>query len=186
MPAPVPALLGASLPRGQEKPFDALFLCEYPRVVAIAGRVIGDAHTAEDVAQEVFADFHRRHDPTAPFAAAWLHAAAVHRGLNHLRGGRRRARRELAQAERDEPSRSTDQRALDPQVLLDRKETRRHVRRVLAAIPRKYATVLALRHSGLSYAEVAAAMGVPAGQVGTLLRRAEIRFCQEMSHDSHD
>ena len=33
-----------------------------------------------------------------------------------------------------------------------------------------------LRHSGLSYAEVAAAIGVQAGSVGTLLARAEERF----------
>jgi RNA polymerase sigma-70 factor (ECF subfamily) len=40
--------------------------------------------------------------------------------------------------------------------------------------------VLALRYSGLSYAEVAEAMGIGVGQVGTVLRRAEARLKREV------
>jgi RNA polymerase sigma-70 factor (ECF subfamily) len=40
--------------------------------------------------------------------------------------------------------------------------------------------VLVLRHSGLSYAEVADAMGVGIGQVGTMLRRAEAALRKEI------
>ena len=45
-------------------------------MTAIAGRVLGDQAAAEDVAQEVFLDLHRRfgNDPGAQ-APAWLHAA---------------------------------------------------------------------------------------------------------------
>jgi DNA-directed RNA polymerase specialized sigma24 family protein len=42
------------------------------------------------------------------------------------------------------------------------------------------ATVLVLRHSGLSYAEVAAAMNVKQGHVGTMLRRAESALRKEV------
>jgi RNA polymerase sigma-70 factor (ECF subfamily) len=42
--------------------------------------------------------------------------------------------------------------------------------------------VLVLRHSGLSYAEVAEAMDVSAGQVGTMLRRAEAALRKEVEH----
>jgi len=48
-----------------------------------------DRAEAEDVAQEVFLDFHRHHSPTAPYAAAWLHRAAWHTALNRIRGRRR-------------------------------------------------------------------------------------------------
>jgi len=41
--------------------------------------------------------------------------------------------------------------------------------------------VLALRYSGLSYAEVAEAMGIVVGQVGTVLRRAEARLKREVT-----
>ena len=59
-----------------------------------------------------------------------------------------------------------------------RKES--EVRAVLARLPRHASTVLVLRHSGLSYAEIAEAMEVRVGQVGTMLRRAEARFRKEV------
>src|SRR5256885_16801796 len=78
--------------------FEALFVAEYPKVVGVANRVLVDRAEAEDVAQEVFLDFHRRHSPTAPYAAAWLHRAAWHTALNRVRGRRRRERREVLDA----------------------------------------------------------------------------------------
>src|SRR2546430_14948581 len=79
-------------------PFERLFLEEYPRVVAIAYRVLADRSAAEDVAQEVFLKFHRRLTPGDERAAGWLHAAAVHSALNVIRGERRRTQRETAHA----------------------------------------------------------------------------------------
>jgi DNA-directed RNA polymerase specialized sigma24 family protein len=40
--------------------FERVFRAEYPRVVAIATRVLGDGGRAEDVAQEAFLALHRR------------------------------------------------------------------------------------------------------------------------------
>src|SRR5437899_10430246 len=79
-------------------PFERLFLQEYPKVVAIAYRVLADRTAAEDVAQEVFLKFHRSHSPDSEHASGWLHAAAVHSALNVIRGDRRRAQRETAHA----------------------------------------------------------------------------------------
>ena len=64
-------------------------------------------------------------------------------------------------------------------------EQRQEVRQALARLPRKSATVLALRYSGLSYAEVAEALGVKTGQIGTLLRRAELALRKEMKDATH-
>src|ERR671936_1160989 len=79
-------------------PFERLFLQEYPRVVAIAYRVLADRSAAEDVAQEVFIKFHRSLSPDSERASGWLHAAAVHSALNVIRGERRRAQRETIHA----------------------------------------------------------------------------------------
>src|SRR5579859_1224745 len=79
-------------------PFEDLFMAEYGRVVAIANRVLADRDEAEDVAQEVFLDFHRRHPADAPYAGPWLHSAAVHTALNRVRTRKRRERRELVDA----------------------------------------------------------------------------------------
>ena len=76
--------------------FEALFRKEYARVVAIAQRIVRDADEAEDVAQDVFVSFYKKHPGDAGYAPAWLHAAAAHTALNWLRSRSRRATRESA------------------------------------------------------------------------------------------
>lgn len=161
--------------RPRDDAFEALFTREYARVAGIANRVLGDPHEAEDVAQEVFVDFHRLHSATAHFAPAWLYRAAVHKALNRVRGRKRRERRELAQAA-DETANT-----VDPQRELENSEDRRMVRQALGRLAPKPAAVLVLRASGLSYAEVAQALGVGTGQIGTLLRRAEAALRKEVT-----
>jgi RNA polymerase sigma factor (sigma-70 family) len=159
---------------GLPETFERLFLAEYARVVRIANRVLADGDEAEEVAQEVFLDFHRSHPADAEYAAPWLHRAAWHRALNMLRGNRRRLSREAAVAVPEVDF------GLDPAGLHQASAQRERVREAMRRLPRKSAAVLALRYSGLSYAEVAGAMGVSVGQVGTLLRRAELRFKSEV------
>jgi len=161
--------------RSDEAAFESLFKAEYARVVGIANRVLADPHEAEDVAQDVFVDFHRLHSATAQYAPAWLHRAAAHASLNRLRGARRRQKREVAQALEE------GERTLDPQKQLEVSEDRRHVREALARMAPKPAAALAMRASGLSYTEVAQALGVGTGQVGTLLRRAEATLRKEVT-----
>jgi RNA polymerase sigma factor (sigma-70 family) len=164
--------------RLDDEAFEALFTAEYARVAGIANRVLADPHEAEDVAQEVFIDFHRLHSASAQYARAWLHRAAAHAALNRLRGARRRQRREVSSQAADESS------AIDPQKQVEINEDRRRVRQALARMAPKPAAVLVLRASGLSYAEVGQALGVGTGQVGTLLRRAEITLRKEVSRGS--
>ncbi|GAC1470693.1 MAG: RNA polymerase sigma factor RpoE [Chloroflexota bacterium] len=168
--------------QGTSAAFDRLFLAEYSRVVAIAHGIVRDSDEAEDVAQEVFCSFLRQHPADAPYGAAWLYRASAHMALNVIRGKRRRTRREQAEAlqrGRLDPDRQS---ALDPQRAAVQSEEQQEIRRALTRLPEKSAAVLALRYSGLSYAEIADALKIGINQVGTLLRRAEDMIRREMHH----
>ena len=160
--------------------FAALFSAHYAKVVAIARRVLSDDHLAEDVAQEVFASCYRNGKAVdSAHTARWLHSAAVHTSLNVLRGNRRRAERET----RDGRARALDESVVsvaDPQAIVELRERRAEVRAALKRLSPKYAAVLVLRHAGLSYAEIAAALDAGINTVGTLLARAEAAFKKEI------
>ena len=151
---------------------EEVFRRDYPLVVGVAARVLGSRDEAEDVAQEVFLSFGRSAVPAAE-ARGWLSVAAAHTALNVLRTGQRRSSREQAVASADVVSD-----VADTVVTL---EERRRVREALGRLPHKQATALVLRHSGLSYADVASALDLSPGSVGTTVRRAESTLRKELT-----
>jgi RNA polymerase sigma factor (sigma-70 family) len=155
---------------------EEVFRAAYPRVVGVAARVLGSRDEAEDVAQEVFLKFARSSVP-AGAATGWLSVAAAHTALNHLRSGRRRASREEVVGNGDPIAPDV----VDTIVTLDE---RRRVRAALGRLPRRQAVALVLRHGGLSYAEVAAALDLSPGSVGTTVRRAESALRKELNRDA--
>ena len=156
--------------------FEAVFEAEYPAVVRVAARVLLDLGAAEDVAQDVFLALHVRYPEGHASAAGWLRVAAAHLALNRLRDDRRRQQREYAT---DEPRGGAE----SPEMAVIQTETNREVLAALGRLKRAHGTLLALRYSGFSYAEVAESLGIPVDQVGTRLRRAEAALRKEISRE---
>jgi len=160
--------------------FDALFEQFYPELFSLTYRVLGDRMETEDTLQDAFLKLSDEPDLQArPDAeiGAWLRRVGLNLAFNRLRSARRaRARLErVGRLERrDEEPLVSDLTSPSGEVL--RAEERAAVRRALAAVPERQRECLLLRHSGYSYAEIAASLGIAIGSVGVLLARAEHAF----------
>lgn len=155
-----------------DRVLEAALEAHWARVCRTLYGVVGDWDEAEDLALEVFYRFHRRPPRELRKVGSWLYRVAVNLGLNALRARKRRRRYEQAagalKLQQDMPS--------DPAIEVERRQTQQRVRRVLATMKPRAAQVLILRFSGLSYAELAEALNVAPGSVGTMLARAERAF----------
>ncbi|MGO9275319.1 MAG: sigma-70 family RNA polymerase sigma factor [Terriglobia bacterium] len=158
-----------------ESAFEALFLEHYPRVMGLLVRLVGERTRAEELANDVFWRAYRQHDlvNSQGNVGGWLYRTATNLGIDALRAaGRRRHYEHAAGRARVEAGDA----AADPLGELLRAERQQRVRAVLARLKPGQAQILVQRAGGLSYQELAQALGVKRGSVGTMLIRAEAEF----------
>ncbi len=165
--------------------FEALFYRHYEHIVNLLYRLLGSREEAEEQAQETFLRLARNAAVGWPDeeAVAWLRRVALNLGYNVLRSRQREMERLRRSARLEEPL-NAGLSADDPEVVALRGENIIRVRRALAGISECYQACLILRYSGLSYKEIAAAIGVAPGSIGTLLVRAEEAFRGRYEADS--
>lgn len=156
-----------------EADFDAVFLAHYDGVYRLLYRIVGTRDEAEDLAQETFLRLSRqRFSPSREHnLRGWLYVVASNLAFNTLRSQNRRQRREEAVFQQ-----RTSEGEPDPAEAAILQDERAAVRRTLAALPERQAQILMLRHSGLSYREIADALGIASSSVGATLARAETAF----------
>ena len=152
--------------------FETVFNEHWTRVYSVLFRMVGDRGEAEDLALETFWRLYTRPPRSADNLGGWLYRVAANLGLNALRARQRRAGYEL---QAGQETLVLDQ-APDPAKETERAEQRQLVQTVLARLKPRSAQVLTLRHSGLSYVEIAAALRLNVSSIGTLLARAEVEF----------
>lgn len=172
------AKLLTRLQQGEEASFEALFLRHYERICAVLFRLLGDRAEAEDAAQQVFLKLYDaperiRGGDDKVNVVGWLYRVAVNEGYNTLRSRRRRAGWQAAF------SRLQGLAAPDPAGQAEQQDTQSRVRQILAELKPREAKLLLLRHSGLSYQELAAALELAPGSIGSLLTRAERAFARK-------
>jgi RNA polymerase sigma-70 factor (ECF subfamily) len=160
--------------RWVEAEFEAIFREHYGRIVRVARRVLQRDSQAEEICAEVFLRLYRSGPGVAAggLVGAWLYRTATRASIDALRANRRRG---LEEPEEDGGVHSEDP-ADGPLTLLLRQERIRQVRDVLAKLKIEKAQLLLLRHSGLTYQEIAQAMRLEVHSVGTKLARAEAEF----------
>jgi RNA polymerase sigma-70 factor (ECF subfamily) len=159
---------------GDAADLERIFHLQYPRLVALLARITRDRGHAEELASEVFCRLSSRPALLRPESnvEAWLYRTAVNLGLDALRVEARRRRKE--QAASAEVVRSTG--GGGPLADMLRAERQARVQAVLEALKPVSARLLLLRHAGLSYTELAAALALNPASIGTLLARAASEF----------
>ena len=151
--------------------FEERFRRHYPTVYGVLLRLTGNPEEAEDLAQEVFLRLHQHQaELDDERLAGWLYRVALNTGFNAVRSRRLTLQRLLRWA-RLEPAQQHGLPGPEEEVMA-RDEARR-VRQALTGLRQRDQAVLVLRYSGVSYAEIAEAIGIKPGSVGTILARAE-------------
>lgn len=159
---------------GDEAAFSAVVERHRPMVEAVARRVLGDHHAAEDVAQAAFLVLARKASSLAggdPDIGGWLHRVA--RDLARDRRSAEAARR------RHEGAAMPATPAADDPVAhaAIRSEFLRQIDDALADLPERQRTCLVLHHlEGLPVNQVAHRLGSPEGSVCQWLSRGRERL----------
>jgi RNA polymerase sigma factor, sigma-70 family len=154
-----------------EESFVRLFRAHHARLYRYLQRLSGEPELAADLVQDAFVRLYRRGSlPDAP--EAWLISVALNLLRNARSTGSRRQR--LLTVARAEEVHS------DPLPPPDESATagdaRRRVRSALEHLPAREQRMLLLQAEGYSYRDIAAALALNEGSVGTLLARARRAF----------
>jgi RNA polymerase sigma-70 factor (ECF subfamily) len=164
---PDDAALAARLASDLDGSFEALVLAHQDRLFTIALRTGGDRHDAEELVQDTFVRAYRALGGWTESRIrelrlrGWLTTILLNAGRNRARV-RRVPTTELVFDPGAEP-------AADP---LDRRDERETWARLLAGLSPAQRTAVVLRHvDGMSYAEIAVAVGRPEGTVKAHVHR---------------
>lgn len=170
-------------PHRQPATFETVYRRLHPTLFRYLNRLTGDADVAEDVAQEAFIRLLRRPELSEEGARCWLFTVATNLVRDRGRAASRHQRL-LSAGEAPTPSPMPS-----PDEAVERAERVRAVRAALEQLAPRDRQLLLMREEGFRYEEIADAVGVAPGSVGTLIARALKRFAsayrpEEVIHDT--
>lgn len=155
--------------------FEALYDRYADLVYSVSLRVVGDAHVAQDVTQDVFLRVWRapeRFDLSRGKFVTWLLSVARNRSIDERRSHGRRLRHEAlpSTTEEEEVIPSADE-LDDPALMTVLTDERRAVRAALIVLPPEQRLAIQLAYfGGLTQQEIANKLGQPLGTVKTRIR----------------
>jgi RNA polymerase sigma-70 factor, ECF subfamily len=159
---------------------ERLFRTYHVPLVRYLTRRLGDRDWAEEVAQETFLRALRQ--PSLKNERAWLFAVATNLVRDEARkDARRRKHLTLLAAEQREESPETED---EGETTAERAKERALARKAVDALAERDRLALLMREEGLDYHEIAEALGLSVGSIGTTLSRARRRLV-EMYESMH-
>lgn len=149
-----------------------LFNTYHAALVRYVTRRVGDQDWAEEVAQETFVRALRQE--TIASERSWLFAVAT----NLVRDDTRRDARQREKLERLHAEHDPDDDVESDATAEERDERRTRARSAMALLAERDRDALLMKEEGLSYEEIASALDLSVGSVGTTLSRARRRLME--------
>jgi RNA polymerase sigma-70 factor, ECF subfamily len=153
---------------GDRNSFSELVRIHAQGVTNVIYRMCGDAHIAEDAAQETFIQAWLNLSSYRPQISLrnWLYRIAVNAATDMLRKQKRILPNALEDLQLKDPQ-------LGPEALFSQRERTALVQKAVLSLPDASRAVLVLReYEGLSYHEIADALDIPIGTVMSRLNYA--------------
>lgn len=139
-------------------------------------RMVGDAHRADDVAQETFLRIYAKRAEFRPDSrfSTFLWRVALNLCHDELRRRQRRRESPMDELEAEAPEQSFGESAEPgPALRLEAAESAESVRQALQRLPEPYRVVVILRHyEGLKLREIADVLEIPEGTVKSRMAEA--------------
>lgn len=175
---------------GDQDAFGQLVLAHQNKVYTLCVHMVTNRDEAEDLAQEAFLKAWRSlssFQEESSFAT-WMHRLTTNVCLDHLRKQTRRQNIAVAVSLDDEDSGWSEpaDHSQDPQSHLEREERKRALGRALAQLPEAHRQMILMREvSGMSYQEIADALGADLGTVKSRISRARERLRKILLRDGN-
>ena len=170
--------------KGDREAFGALVIAYQRRAYAIAYGFVRNREDALELAQESFARAYRampRFDTDLPFFP-WFYRIIRNTCLNHLKKKRRHGETSLDSL--CESGYDVADSGEDPMRAAALSDLRRAIATAMDRLSPEHSEILMLRHfQELSYAEIAACLGVPQGTVMSRLHAARRSLRAELSQE---
>ena len=171
--------------QGDRAAFTRLFDRHQQRVVRFCHRFVGDAHRAEELAQDVFVKLYKsagRYQQTARFQT-FLFRVATNTCLNELRRPGRVAEKVEAAMSDDELPGAIEQASAGetPDQVLEAKDVEKALQRALSGMSdRERAAFTMCRFEGMAYRDIADALEATEAAVKSLIHRASLQVLKHL------
>jgi RNA polymerase sigma-70 factor (ECF subfamily) len=179
-------LLVERVQRGDKKAFELLVIKYQRKLMRLVSRLVRDQAEAEDVVQEAFIKAYRALPQFRGDSAfyTWLYRIGINTAKNYLVTQGRRAPTST-DSNSEEAETFDDAEYLrdinTPESMLATKQIAETVNAAMSTLPEELRTAISLREiEGLSYEEIAEAMGCPIGTVRSRIFRAREAIAEKL------